>query len=80
MDSFEYEKPTEEIARIVLESHSEGVYIFLFEKICPGTPPFADYLQDDIEMAKRSCARKFQTTEGGWKCISRTAIRDGVLE
>jgi hypothetical protein len=52
--------------RILLEKRPEGTYVNVFEnETSPG--PYKDWLQDDLEMAMRSCEQDFGVTREQWQ-------------
>lgn len=53
------------VYRILLEEYPEGVYINVFEtSSSPG--PYIDWLQDDLEMAKRVCREDYGVSDEQW--------------
>jgi len=52
--------------RILLEEYPEGVYIYIFES--PNGPgPEKDYLEHDLESAKRICKMEYGIEEHEWR-------------
>ena len=54
--------------RVVLEERAEGVYVNVFEH-ASSTEPYIDILQDDLEMAIRSCKHRYGIEEHQWRLI-----------
>jgi hypothetical protein len=55
-----------DVHRILLEERAEGVYVNVFEtSTSPG--PYKDWLQDDLEMAKRACRQDYGIQETEWR-------------
>lgn len=57
------------IYRILLEQRPEGTYVNVFEKVTSSSP-YKDWLQDDLEMAIRSCEQDFGVTRDQWEEVS----------
>jgi len=55
-----------EFYKVVLEPAPEGTYIFIYQT---SDSKFAekDYLQDDLEDAKRFCEQELGLYKGNWK-------------
>ena len=60
--------------RIVLEEHSEGVYVFVFETPSSDHPE-RDYLQDNLDMAMATCAADFGVERSMWRSTPDQGLR-----
>jgi hypothetical protein len=60
--------------RVVLESYSEGVYVFVFHS-ATSTFPETDTIQDNYEMAKKACEEDFGIKPHEWKEIRDLGLR-----
>jgi hypothetical protein len=56
------------VYRIVLEQCAEGVYVNVFESDS-SLGPDKDWLQDDLEMAMRSCEQDFGVAREQWQAV-----------
>ena len=54
--------------RILLEQRAEGTYVNVFES-SNSLGPAHDWLQDDLEMAKRFCLQCFGVKEADWRQV-----------
>jgi len=52
-------------AKIILENANEGTYIFIYKDSQNKTPDF-DYLQEDLNDAKRMCLQEFGVPLDNW--------------
>jgi hypothetical protein len=59
------------VHRIVLQQRREGTYVLVFEKPTSEGPEW-DYLQDDLDMAKRMGRLKYGVQETEWHVIPET--------
>jgi hypothetical protein len=53
------------VYRILLEERAEGVYVNVFETATSRGPEW-DWLQDDLDMAMRSCERRYGVSRDQW--------------
>jgi hypothetical protein len=54
------------VYRILLEEREEGVYVNIFDS--PGAKgPYIDHLQNDLDMAMRSCKQDYGIEVDMWK-------------
>ena len=68
------------VYKVILERYPEGVYVLVYDR--PDTEKTTqDHLQDDWEMAKRSCLHRLGITENMWHQIPNTGLmgRDRAL-
>lgn len=61
-----YAEKMKDFYKVILEPAPEGTYIFIYET---ESSKFAekDYLQDDVEDAKRFCEQELGLRKDGWK-------------
>jgi len=56
------------VYRILLEESQEGTYVNVFDSP-ESKGPYLDYLQDDLEMAKRACREMYGVAEREWRQV-----------
>jgi hypothetical protein len=72
--AFEAYPKSKNVFRVVLEEAPEGTYVFVFESE-KSIGPEKDYLQADLDMAKRSCLRKYAIDADDWIWIPNSGLR-----
>lgn len=68
-DCWYFAEKMDDYYRVVLEPAAEGVYIFIF-KTQASTAAELDFLQNDIQDAKRFCSEVLGLSITGWKSDS----------
>jgi hypothetical protein len=63
-----------DVYRIVLEEYAEGTYVFVFYK-SESPWPEEDHLQDNLEIAMRTCEHDYGVPREAWKKIPDPGLR-----